>query len=376
MPMPDPREAAPQTGGHVEPVKTARFAEAAGEGGAIVIVSPNWLGDAVMALPAIADVKRHYPSSRLVVAARPAVAGLFAMAPYVDDVITLAWRGRLLDRRRLAADASALRNVQASVGILLPNSFASAWLLRHASIAERWGYASDLRTPLLSRAVRRPKESLHQGAYYQHLVRELGVESGPLRPQLVIPEVAIDAARARLVQRGWDGRRPLLAVAPGAAYGTAKRWPPDSFAALVTTLVREHRMHTVLLGGAADRETTARVYRAVGEDQRPFVTDLAGETTLESLGATCRLAAVCASNDSGAMHVAAAAGVPLAAIFGPTREHETSPLVAASGRVDVVINPVWCRPCMLRECPIDHRCMAGLEPASVAGRVRALMEVQ
>jgi heptosyltransferase II len=354
----------------------ASRAEAFGEGGTIAVVSPNWLGDAVMALPAIADVKRHFSSSRLVVAARPAVAGLFAMAPYVDEVITLAWRGRWLDRRARAADAAALRHARASVGILLPNSFASAWLLRDAGIEERWGYASDLRTPLLSRAVRRPKRSLHQGAYYQHLVRELGADTGPLRPQLSIPQSAIDAARALLIQRGWDGRRPLLAVAAGAAYGTAKRWLPDSFAALVTTLVRERQMHAVLLGGPADRETTAWVIGSVDVAQRPFVADLAGDTTLETLAGTLRLAAACASNDSGAMHIAAAAGVPLAAIFGPTREHETSPLAAEGGRVDVLINPVWCRPCMLRECPIDHRCMKGLEPAYVAGRVQALMEVR
>jgi heptosyltransferase-2 len=298
------------------------------------------------------------------------------MAPYVDDVITLAWRGRLLDRKGRSADAAALRRSQARVGIVLPNSFASAWLLLAAGIEHRWGYASDLRTPLLSRAVRRPKKGLHQGAYYQHLVRELGAASGPLRPQLAIPPRAIDAARALLMQHGWDGSRPLLAVAPGAAYGTAKRWLPDSFATLVTTLVRDRDMHAVLLGGPADRETTAWVARSVGAAQRRFVADVAGETTLETLAATFRLATACASNDSGAMHVAAAAGVPVAAIFGPTRESETAPLSAEGGRVDILINPVWCRPCMLRECPIDHRCMKGLEPAYVAARIQSLMEVR
>jgi heptosyltransferase II len=353
-----------------------RRADAGDEGGTLVIVSPNWLGDAVMALPAVADVKRRYPSSRLIIAARAGVAGLFAMTPYVDDVVTLTWRGRPLDRRARAVDAAALRDTDADIGILLPNSFASAWLLRDAGIAERWGYAADLRTRLLSRAVRRPKTSLHQGAYYQHLVRELGVTNGPLRPQLAISEHAVAAARTLLAQRGWDGIRPLLAIAPGAAYGTAKRWLPDYFAAVISTLVRERGMHAVLLGGPADRETTAWVSRAVDAAQRPFVADLAGETTLATLAGTLRIASACASNDSGAMHMAAAAGVPVAAIFGPTREFETAPLPAADGHVDVLINPVWCRPCMLRECPIDHRCMKGLEPAHVAGRVQALMEMQ
>jgi heptosyltransferase II len=356
------------------PEPTARRADARGEGGTIVVVSPNWLGDAVMALPAIADIKRHYASSRVLVAARAAVAPLFGMTPYVDDAIALTWRGRPFDHRARAADATALRNANATVGILLPNSFASAWLLREAGIAERWGYAADLRARLLSRAVRRPRKSLHQGAYYQHLVRELGIANGPLQPHVAIPDDAVAAARALLVQRGWDGIRPLLAIAPGAAYGTAKRWLPDSFAAVITELVRERGMHAVLLGGPADRETTAWVSRAVDAAQRPFVADLAGETTLATLAGTLRMAAACASNDSGAMHMAAAAGVPLAALFGPTREDETAPLAVANGRVDVLINPVWCRPCMLRECPIDHRCMTGLEPAHVAGRMRELME--
>src|SRR5687767_14921884 len=137
----------------------------------VLVVAPNWLGDAVMALPAMADIRRHFDAARIVVAARPAVAPLYSMAPCVDEVVTVQWRGSLLAGTVRAADLERIRAVAAGTAILFPNSFASAWIVNEAGIAERWGYASDLRRWLLTRAVRRPRRSMHQGAYYQHLVR-------------------------------------------------------------------------------------------------------------------------------------------------------------------------------------------------------------
>jgi heptosyltransferase-2 len=209
--------------------------------GNVLIVAPNWLGDTVMALPAISDVRRRFASARLVVAARRTVADLFPLVPSVDEVVTLQWGGRLVRRSAFAADAVRLRELAADVAILLPNSFAAAWLVKKAEIPDRWGYRADLRAPLLSRAVRRPRGSLHQGAYYQHLTRELGIESGPLEPAVTIPEAATAAARTLLMDRGWDGLRSLVVFAPGAAYGTAKRWIPAYVARVATTLVRTRR---------------------------------------------------------------------------------------------------------------------------------------
>jgi heptosyltransferase-2 len=339
----------------------------------LLIVSPNWLGDAVMAIPAIADVRRRYPDARLVVAARQAVASLFGLVPGVDEVVDLEWRGRLLARRALGQDVARLRRVSADVAILFPNSFAAAWIVRRAAIRERWGYATDLRRPLLSRAVRRPKRSVHQGEYYQHLVRALGVDTGPLEPELAMPPAAIDAARRLLTDRGWDGVRPVVVAAPGAAYGTAKRWLPAHFARLLTRLVNERGVHVAMVGSGGDGETTRWIASEIPAPARPFVADLAGATSLDTLAGVLRLARACVSNDSGTMHLAAAAGAPVAALFGPTREFETAPLVSAGGRRRVLIHPVWCRPCMLRECPIDHRCMKELVPERVFDAVDELM---
>ena len=327
----------------------------------VLVLSPNWLGDAVMALPAIADVRRSFAGARLTVAARKSVADLFRLTSDVDDVVVLE-----------RAEVATLKALEVDVAILLPNSFKSAWLTKRAGIAQRWGYAADFRGPILTRAIARPKRSVHQAEYYQHLVRELGVESGPLEPVLTVPDEAVAAARTVLTTRGWDASRALVAIAPGAAYGTAKRWLPEHYASLITQLVKTG-LHCALVGSAGDTETTEWIVRLVPETERPYVIDLSGATTLSSLVGVIALAQAFVSNDSGAMHVASAVGVPVAAIFGPTREYETRPLPRAGARAEVLIHPVWCRPCMLRECPIDHRCMKGLSPDRVFASVSELM---
>jgi heptosyltransferase-2 len=339
----------------------------------VLVMAPNWLGDAVMALPALADLKRHYRDARLTVAARTAVAPIYPLAPDVDEVIALQWRGGATRRRARHEDVEKLRAAGADLAVLFPNSFASAWMVKDVGIRERWGYASDWRGPLLTRRVRRPRRSMHQAAYYQNLVRELGIATGPLDPRLQVPAAVVETARALLVARGWTGTQRMVAIAPGAAYGTAKRWLPLHFARVIDTLARDRQTACVLVGSASDAETTQWILGALGSKARASAIDLAGATSLEVLAGVLSLASACVSNDSGAMHLAGAVGVPLAALFGPTREYETAPLMRQGGRLEVLINPVWCRPCMLRECPIDHRCMKGLTPERVAEAAARLM---
>jgi heptosyltransferase-2 len=339
----------------------------------LVVLAPNWLGDAVMALPAVADLRRRYPAAHLAVAARGSVAPVFELASGVDAVLTLAWKGKVLDRAALGADATALRAASFDAAVLLPNSLASAWLVRRGGVRERWGYAADYRSPLLTRAVPKPRGSRHQGAYYQHLTTALGAPAGPLEPMLTAGPEDLAAGRALLAARGWDGVRPLIAIAPGAAYGHAKRWPPERYAALVSALVSAHGATCVLVGAGVDAAATRLVQEAAAPAARPHVLDLAGATTLRSLAGVLTLAAACVSNDSGAMHLAAALGVRVVALFGPTREKETAPLARASRPATVLIHEVFCRPCMLRECPIDHRCMTGLDPARVRAAVDEAM---
>jgi heptosyltransferase-2 len=339
----------------------------------IVIVAPNWLGDAVMALPAIADLRRRYGAARLMVAARPSIARLFAMVPEVDEVIELEWRGRPLRIGAMEHDAARLRGAHADLALLLPNSFAAAWLARRGGIPERWGYAGDLRTPLLTRAIEKPRSSLHQAAYYQCLLRSLGVPAGPLDACIVVPDAGREAARRLLTDAGWDGTSPLVVMAPGAAYGTAKRWLPGHFARLAADVVGARGVHVALVGSADDAGVAREVRDRLPAELTARVADLCGQTSLEALAGVFDLAHACVSNDSGAMHLAAAVGVPLAAIFGPTNERETAPLARAGVETQILINPVACRPCMLRECPIDHPCMRDLDPARVLDAVAPML---
>jgi len=300
-----------------------------GDAAPLLVVSPNWLGDAVMALPAIADLKRHFAERPLIVAARASVGSLFSMVPDVARV--------------LKADRAAIGDAKPSLVVLFPNSFASAWLAWRAGVPERWGYARDFRRRLLTRAVRPPKQLVHQGEYYQHLVRELGVPTGRLEPTLLIGVDALADARRLLAQHGWDSGDPLIVLAPGAAYGKAKQWIPSHVVRLVTDLVRERGVTCALVGSRADAQTTRAVRGAAPVDCQPRIIDLAGATTLPALAAVMSLAAACVSNDSGAMHLAAAAGVPVVATFGSTNEKATSPLAHAGVPTEIVTNPVWCR---------------------------------
>ena len=332
----------------------------------IVATAPNWLGDALMALPAIGAVRHHHPEARLVVAARQSVAGVFRMIPGVDDVVALeaggGWRGAAAWR----ADAEALAGVRADVALLLPNSFRSAWTARRAAIPERWGYAADWRTPLLTRAIRKPRGPVHQADYYSGLVSAFGMPAAGERLRLVVPAEVRVRAEALLARRGVDEAAVLVGMAPGAAYGGAKQWPPERFARVARLLYERRGVVSVLVGSPADRAASLRI------DGGAAVVDLVGETDLPLLvGLMTRFRAFL-TNDSGAMHLAAAAGLPVTAIFGPTNERGTAPLASASPSAAphaILTGDAWCRPCMLRECPFDHRCMTSIEPDRVSAAV-------
>jgi heptosyltransferase-2 len=302
-----------------------------------------------MALPAIADFRRACPDAAVTVAARPRIAPLFAMVPGIGATVTLDG-----GRTPLPFDTA----------VLLPNSFHAALRAWRAGIPERWGYRTDWRGPLLTRAIEQPS-GLHQVESYQHLVRALGFPTVPGAPRVVVSDALRDTAARELEGAGWDGRRPLVALAPGAAYGGAKRWPPASFAELARVLAHDG-VQPVMVGGRADLPVAREIETGLGGD---VVLNLMGTDlpTLAALLAACRAVV---SNDSGAMHLGAAVGVRVTAVFGPTDEHLTRPF---GDEHRVLTNPVWCRPCMMRECPIDHRCMRGIGVDRVVGAVRQML---
>ena len=325
----------------------------------LVILAPNWLGDAVMALPAAADVRRASPGVTLAVAARPAIAPLFQMVPGVDEVLILDG-----GRSRWQEAAAQLRAGSFDAAFLFPNSFASALASSRAGIAERWGYRTDWRGLLLTRAPAAPG-GVHQVEYYQRLARELGFPSGSSVPAIPVPAETRARGADALSRAGWNGRAPLVALAPGAAYGGAKRWPPQYFAELAEALAADGVV-SVMVGSAADKGTGSEVEAATSSR----LLNLMGSTDLQTLAGVFAHCRTLVTNDSGAMHLGAAVGVPITAVFGPTRDRETRPLGAAHA---VLTHDVWCRPCMLRECPIDHRCMTGIDAAAVLAAARRVL---
>jgi heptosyltransferase-2 len=343
----------------------------------LVILSPNWLGDAVMALPAIADVRRAVPDARIAVAARPAIAPLFRLVPDVSDTIVLSKPAAIHDVGRWRTLGAELAGGGFDTALLLPNSMHAALLVSRAGIPERWGYRTGWRGSLLTRAIERTS-GLHQVESYQQLVHALGFSNGPVEPRVHVAQDARDAAARLLMDDGWDGRAPLVALAPGAAYGGAKRWPPASFAELAAALAADG-VRSVMVGSVADAATAAEVARSfdqnvartfqarVGDPERAAPHNLVGRTDLPLLAGVMTHCRALVTNDSGAMHLGAAAGVNVTAVFGPTDDTATRPLGDAHA---VLTHPVWCRPCMLRECPIDHRCMRGVGVAAVLASAR------
>jgi heptosyltransferase II len=323
----------------------------------LVILAPNWLGDAVMALPAIADVRRESPDAEIVVAARPSIAPLFRIVADVNEVIDVERLDRSCD-----------------TALLLPNSFRSALLAVRARIPERWGYRTQGRAALLTRAIH-SSAGLHQAASYQYLVHALGFPNGEVEPRLAVPMAECQTGRQALGDAGCDLKTPVVALAPGAAYGGAKRWPPEYFAELAHELAADG-VTCVMVGTAADAETAGEVTRAfqsmISDAHRRRagtrgLRSLVGRTDLPTLAGVLASCRALVTNDSGAMHLAAAIGVAVTAVFGPTDDTATRPLGEAHR---VLTHPVWCRPCLLRECPLEHRCMRGLAPAAVADEAR------
>jgi heptosyltransferase-2 len=324
----------------------------------VVVIAPNWLGDAVMALPALADVRLHFPAAELTVAARPSVAPMYAMVSGVDRVITLPGGGGWRAWTGWREDVAALQSGSFDIAVLFPNSYGSARNAAKAAIKERWGFSTDRRGSLLTRAIAPPSGDLHMRAYYQALTSGLGMTAG--QPYAEIHPNR-DHARAVLREIGLDVDEPFVVFAPGAAYGRAKQWLPDRYAELADLIINERGWSVLMVGAGVDRAACEEIGRRLPSRGTRInrLIDFCGKSDLATLAGILAEAHAVVSNDSGAMHLAGAVGTKVIAVFGPTREQQTSPLAAGphAPQPVVITHDVFCRPCMLRECPIDHRCM-------------------
>jgi heptosyltransferase-2 len=333
--------------------------------GRVVVRGPNWLGDLVMAAPAIRAVGAAWPDAVVDVAVPAGLAPAVALLAPRTTAVPLEGRAGL---RALRRQAGQIRARGYDVALLLTNSFGSALVMQQAGVPERWGYRRDGRGPLLTRAIRgrqTRRESRHHADSYAALVEALGLPRPVLEVHARLPSAARDEAWALLRQDGWNGTRPLLVCAPGAAYGAAKQWPPRLVAAVTAAWIEEGGV-VALVGAAADRQAAEAVIAATPGAARSSLIDVTGRTSLLALAGVLGLAGRVLANDSGAMHLAAALGTPTVSVFGPTREWATAPL----GPHRILTHEVWCRPCMLRECPLDHRCMTAVIPERVIAALR------
>jgi heptosyltransferase-2 len=319
----------------------------------ILVRATNWVGDAVMSLPALRAIRERFPKARIAVLAKPTVADLYIHESFADEII-------LYNFQSSWAMGRELRSRQFDCAILLQNAFEAAWIAWLAKIPTRIGYKRDSRQLLLTRAVDVPKPGeipRHERFYYLELLRRAG---------LIDALPPCESIRMRRSGTAPVGRR-VIGVSPGAAYGTAKRWLPERFAEAASALAEARGASIALFGTKSERALCEEIaQRLVGRE----VTNYAGETTLAQfidLAAGCELFL---TNDSGSMHIASALGVPTVAIFGATDDTTTGP-TGLNARV--VRQPVDCSPCLLRECPIDHRCMTRVSTERVVKEALQLL---
>jgi len=342
----------------------------------VFVRTPNWLGDIVMSLPVFRALRAHFVDEVLVAGVPRAFVSLLSAVPEIDRAIPIERNGRH-NWRLIGAEARELRRSDFDLAVLLPNSLGSAWVARRAGIPERWGFSTQWRRPLLTRAVPPPGRRtppFHQVDYYQELLRGLQIEPVAPEPRLLAPSHMVARARSLLEEAHCDQDRPIIGIAPGAAYGHAKRWLSDRYGRVAHRLSCEVGASVVLLGSVHDRDAGHAIESSLAVSNRagqePRVVNLIGLTDLSQLIGVIALCRTFISSDSGAMHLAAALGKPVTAIFGPTDDRVTSPI----GDHEVLTHSVWCRPCFFRDCPIDHRCMTRISEDRVFRAVVGQLE--
>lgn len=326
----------------------------------ILVRMPNWIGDAVMAIPTLSALRARFPDSRITLLAKPPVAALFEHHPVIDRLLVYESPGRHAGITGLWRLVRSIREGRFDLAFLLQNAFEAALITAAAGIPERVGYAADGRRFLLTKSFNKKSAPRHQREAYLHLMDLMKTEGEfDRRPFLVITEKERQSASDLLLAEGIARWEQVIGINPGAAYGSSKRWDPARFAAVADRMQERFSAKIVIFGGPAEVAIAEEVRRNM---RRPAAV-LAGKTTVRTMMALIARCRLFITNDSGPMHIASALGVPVVAVFGPTNPDATSP----AGSDDLIVQrKVECAPCTHRECPIDHRCMTGVSVEAVA----------
>ena len=326
----------------------------------VIINCPSWIGDAVMSLPAIKGMRENFPQAKITLLANSWVAGLYKNLSFIDDIIFYSPKG--VDRG-LGGFIKAIGKIKKrkfELALLLQNAFRPALLTWLAAVPHRWGYATDGRGFLLTKAVPKDPQAQqgHQVYYYLRMLQKLGLKPAAPDIEIRLSPQQQERGRQLLISQGLDLKKAVVGIHPGASYGEAKRWLPERFARLADRLIGEEGLQVIFFGAQQEFPLVERIVSQMR--YTPFI--LVGKTDLEELMSTISFCNIFIVNDSGPMHLAAALGTPLIAIFGPTDEKQTSPL----GKGHLVIKkPFPCSPCSHRICPLDHRCMTAISVEEV-----------
>jgi len=335
----------------------------------ILIRATNWVGDAILSLPALRAVRAKFPGDHLAILARPYVADLYREQGIADLLIAYDTRGEhagFSGREKLVGE---LRKEKFDIALLLQNAFDAAWIAWRAGIPLRIGYNRDGRGILLTKRIKPPKPGeipRHEKFYYLELLRRAGwIEQFPEDKEITlnIPDASKRRAAEALASAGARPNALRIAVGAGASYGSAKCWPPDRFAKALNLIVSQNDCDVILFGTAAETSVSS----AIAEELAKPPINLTGKTTIGDLPGLLSQCQLFLGNDSGAMHVAAAVGLPVVAVFGPTDPLGTAPVTP---RHSVVQQKPYCSPCFLRRCPTDHRCMTDVTPVMVEEQMK------
>lgn len=323
----------------------------------IVVRAPNWVGDSVLALPAVHTIKKNFPQSEIWVAAQEWVEDLFAKVQPIAGTIRLP---RQKGWKNIRKAARIIGKSHFDLGILFTNSFASALVFTMAKIPQRWGYKKDGRGMLLTRgiAVNSDNNRVHQVHYYLDLLRNLGLKAFPEENPFSVSQHEKALTEEWLKTQNIQIQRPLILINPGAYYGSAKRWPAEKYAEFIPLLRKRMKAQIMIVGSAEETPLAESILSPISGGS--YI--LTGKTSLSRLASLLSLADLFVTNDSGPMHLANILKVPLVALFGPTEPAKTGPFWQPA---TVIHKGAPCWPCSYRECPFDHRCMMEISPEDV-----------
>jgi heptosyltransferase II len=337
----------------------------------IVVRGANWIGDSVMTIPGLKRLRSRFPNASIYLHTRGWAEGVFRDADFLDGIIPIVQSGSKVGN--VLAQARELKKHSFDSCYLFPNSFESALVAKLSGIKERIGYSTEKRGIFLTTAVPVPfwKTECHESNYYLNLIeRPVEIDPSTTTIQLLdVSEERRDKALKLLTFTGDAPSVPIVALGPGSTNSLAKRWPAENFASLSSKLCSDLGAKVVLLGSIDDAIVAARLLELTPAP----VINLTGKTDLATATAILSVADLFISNDMGLAHIAAATGTPTIVIFGPTNELTTHPL---GPRVEIIREPVECSPCMLRTCPIDHRCMTRITPERVFESAVKMLETQ